>query len=424
MSARAPFVPQRPASRAADAASDSATTKSPGASHEPFRPTGLLDSPAPSSAAGSQAANGSEDKPKVSTKTADSASHGFASKFKPLNLSGLSKKKGDVHPSTGSSHASAKSRQSIDGSSSSVSSSRSFSASHQARLSDHRPVSPFFPSSRGVSANQFRAPTAPPQITRADEFSSNSAHIVSSFTNSDLGDSTDALRHSSGAAVERHRVSHPLDSSFGSHRSRTASQPSLASIHEVAEEDEALSPEKGSADYSAYADSFGQGHTLSGSFEDASQAQQGLRRSIKRNDREEDGDDEYAFGTGAKRYKPDAAYQHELAASYDGHAASMHLPVPEYSRAMTPAHGVPLLVPAMHFVQEPVKTSDAQSASRQALYQLLGQDLDIFVEANADSYEQARKKWAECSVEEWTKGADDIATRFGRMLDYVKDHMT
>ncbi|OSC99755.1 hypothetical protein PYCCODRAFT_1437936 [Trametes coccinea BRFM310] len=305
MSARAPFVPQRPASRTSEKPSDSATTKSPGAGHEPFRPTGLLDGPAPSSVDSSQAANGSEDKPKVMTKSAESASHGFASKFKPLNLSGLAKKKSDVHPPSNP----AKSRQSIDGSAPSVSSSKPFSAGHHARLADNRPVSPFFASSRAHSVNQFRAPTAPPQITRTDDFSSNSAHIVSSCTGSGLDDSADALRHSFAPGIERSRLSHPLDNSFGSHRSRTASQPSLASIHEVAEEDEGMAMEKGSIGYSDYADPFGPGHPMSGSFDNANSPQQGLRRSIKRNDREEDGDDEYAYGTGAKRYKSDAGYQ-------------------------------------------------------------------------------------------------------------------
>ena len=44
--------------------------------------------------------------------------------------------------------------------------------------------------------------------------------------------------------------------------------------------------------------------------------------------------------------------------------------------------------------------------SKQALYQLLGQDLDIYVEAHAVAYEQMRKKWTECSIDEWKKGAD------------------
>ena len=75
-------------------------------------------------------------------------------------------------------------------------------------------------------------------------------------------------------------------------------------------------------------------------------------------------------------------------------------------------------------------------APKQALYQLLGQDLDIWVEAHADGYEQARKKWSECSMEEWTKGADgtwtlfrvihslkiirpDLVVRFSKLLDFV-----
>ncbi len=73
---------------------------------------------------------------------------------------------------------------------------------------------------------------------------------------------------------------------------------------------------------------------------------------------------------------------------------------------------------------------------QQALYQLLGQDLDIWVEAHADVYDQAKKKWSECSMEEWTKGADgtcpyprvihsltllrpDLAVRFSKLLDFV-----
>ncbi|KAL7286022.1 hypothetical protein ACG7TL_001139 [Trametes sanguinea] len=129
---------------------------------------------------------------------------------------------------------------------------------------------------------------------------------------------------------------------------------------------------------------------------------------MKRNDRGEDGDDEYAYGTGAKRYKSDAGYQHD---SYDGHAAASRLPVSEYPRAMTPAAAYALLS---------LSLEDERCAV--GVYQLLGQDFDIFVEANADSYDQARKKWAECSGEEWTKGVH-IAVRFGKMLDYVKDHM-
>ena len=52
-----------------------------------------------------------------------------------------------------------------------------------------------------------------------------------------------------------------------------------------------------------------------------------------------------------------------------------------------------------------------------------------------DTYEQAKKKWAECSMDEWTAGADgtpaagysyqaltsaaEITDKFSKMLDFV-----
>lgn len=41
-----------------------------------------------------------------------------------------------------------------------------------------------------------------------------------------------------------------------------------------------------------------------------------------------------------------------------------------------------------------------------ALHRLLGQDLDTYVDTHVDAYDQAKKKWAECSNEEWKAGAD------------------
>ncbi|KAH9932008.1 uncharacterized protein BXZ73DRAFT_101388 [Epithele typhae] len=68
--------------------------------------------------------------------------------------------------------------------------------------------------------------------------------------------------------------------------------------------------------------------------------------------------------------------------------------------------------------------------SKQALYRLLGQDLEACIEERAEEYERARKKWAECSDEEWANGAnvhggaDRAVARFGKMLDFVKDRMS
>ncbi len=73
----------------------------------------------------------------------------------------------------------------------------------------------------------------------------------------------------------------------------------------------------------------------------------------------------------------------------------------EFERTVTPAQSLPIVA------QDNRKTKGDRD-SKQALYTLLGQDLDIYVEAHADSYEQARKKWSECSQEEWTRGADGM----------------
>ena len=74
---------------------------------------------------------------------------------------------------------------------------------------------------------------------------------------------------------------------------------------------------------------------------------------------------------------------------------------------MTPAHvGGPLFAPSAQFPPGSVKGPDDMDKHRRALYMLLGQDFDVVMEAHADAYQQARKKWSECSVEEWTQGAD------------------
>lgn len=41
-----------------------------------------------------------------------------------------------------------------------------------------------------------------------------------------------------------------------------------------------------------------------------------------------------------------------------------------------------------------------------SLYTLLGQDLDAYMDAHLRDYEEARKKWAECTIDEWQAGAD------------------
>ena len=43
-----------------------------------------------------------------------------------------------------------------------------------------------------------------------------------------------------------------------------------------------------------------------------------------------------------------------------------------------------------------------------ALLQLFGQETDMFINAHLDAYEDAKKKWANCSIDEWKAGADGM----------------
>ena len=54
----------------------------------------------------------------------------------------------------------------------------------------------------------------------------------------------------------------------------------------------------------------------------------------------------------------------------------------------------------------PARLDKQQVVQGLALHRLLGQDLDIYVEAHVEAYEQAKKKWSECSMDEWKVGAD------------------
>ncbi|EIW53767.1 uncharacterized protein TRAVEDRAFT_60994 [Trametes versicolor FP-101664 SS1] len=411
MSARAPFVPQRPASRTAEPKAAAVPVKSPPAGgHEHFRPNGLLDPP---TGPPGDARNHSEN-PLASSGNSDlSSAQVFAANFRPLNVSGLGKKKSDTT-------SSGKSRQSVDNSAPGL---KAFAPAQQARLGNPRPPSPFFQSSGPPAMNTFKAPAAPAQTSgQNDEFSANKAHTATSAKPPAFDTHLEMQgKPMSGPPPDQFRFSHGLDASYHSLRSRTASQPSLASIHEVAEEEEHTSSRKvpsvnGYSEYAGYADDSGFSDGDDGHY------QQGLRRSAKRPDRTDEDEDEYEYGTGAKRYK--TAPQNDPSGTYNGRGTPARYPGGDFDRAVTPAHGVPLLAPPAHFQPEPPKSMIDQSDGRQALYRLLGQDLETFVEGHADAYEQARRKWADCSVEEWSKGADELGGRFGKMLDYVKDHMT
>ncbi|RDX42289.1 hypothetical protein OH76DRAFT_135455 [Lentinus brumalis] len=409
MSARAPFVP-RPASRI-DAATDQppASRSPPPAGYESFRPTGLLspDAHIPSGDSSHNVLDGSD----------GSSAHPSSAGFKPLNLSGLGKAKNG--PQGPLSSRTSKPRSSHD---SSVRSPKPFSSVQHKHLAAPRPSSPFFPNAGLNSMNVFRAP-APPQMLHpsgSDEMSSNKAHTVNSSEDSARRMADMPGRPPSAQASDTFRFMDP--SLVSGHRApRSSSHPSLASIHEVEEEHETNSPHK-VQQMGPPMDPHSQG-SYSGDyvedFEDSGHAEsphftQGMRRVSKRPERAPE-EDEYEYGTGAKRYK--MAPQDEYAMSFGGRTTPVRYSGGEFERTATPAQSAPVLPP-------PATRKVGGDEHKQALYRLLGQDLDICVEAHADAYEQARKKWSECSIEEWTQGADELATRFGKMLDFVKDNMS
>ena len=43
-----------------------------------------------------------------------------------------------------------------------------------------------------------------------------------------------------------------------------------------------------------------------------------------------------------------------------------------------------------------------------ALHLLLGRNLNAYVDSHANSYENSKKKWTECTMDEWIAGADGI----------------
>ena len=158
--------------------------------------------------------------------------------------------------------------------------------------------------------NVFRSP-APPQMLQpgnGDDLSSNKAHIVTPTENPGRGMKDIPGRPPSAQPSDAFRFVDP--SLVTAHRApRSSSHPSLASIHEVDEEAETASPRK-VQQIGPPIDHHSQG-SYSGDyvedFEDSGHAEsahftQVIRRVSKRPDRAVE-EDEYEYGTGAKRYK-------------------------------------------------------------------------------------------------------------------------
>ena len=295
MSTRAPFIP-RPASRmdANGAEKVRSPVFPPATAYEPFRTNGLLS-------ADPQAHISGEHPPRPPTETPP---HPPSAKFKPLNLSGLGKLKNGPQPRQP--HM----QSSFDSSGSHPRSPKPIPPGQQKHLAATQPSSPFFPNTGLVSMNAFRAPLTPAHTRHSpenDSFSSNKAHIVPHMNSLTLGNPQDAQDKPS--SVHDSDAFRFFDPSHSGNRSRTASHPSLASIHEVNEENESAASRNAqpmgpppSPAHDNFGSEYRPGDFLGPSQQDEQLAQT-LHRPTKRSEPALEVGEAYEYGTDPKRYK-------------------------------------------------------------------------------------------------------------------------
>ncbi|KAI0342547.1 hypothetical protein BDW22DRAFT_1484753 [Trametopsis cervina] len=141
------------------------------------------------------------------------------------------------------------------------------------------------------------------------------------------------------------------------------------------------------------------------------------RRVLKRVERVDDKDNNGDYGN-PKRYKLDDDDDVPSACDSHGNLLTSYPFSPQRSPSPAVSHAGSLYASSG---QPPAPIPDVRK--NHAIARLLGQDLDSYVSTHQDIYEDAKKKWTECTIEEWKTGADELAGRFSHLLDYVKDHM-
>ncbi|GJE97587.1 hypothetical protein PsYK624_138080 [Phanerochaete sordida] len=386
MSARQPFVPQqKPPFRAQpDVEQPSGHSDSTNATH--------LNGPVPNSGF-SHTSSGSHD-------TLTSFVSPLNGINKPLNINGLARAKFS------------NARRSFEDSSSRAHSPRPSLAQHAARIptsvgllstaSGLSPMSAFRPSLVQPASKSHSAAVS-------DDFSANQAHIPSSMT--DLDDVEDA---------KRNNYISPPPPGFRRH---VHSRTSLEDIREEAEDElEALDPGSSSEaqrhqhDANFQEDSSSIIYNAAFSPSESMRNKPPLRRVTKRIERQEDMDPEDR-PRAAKRARVDKPEDSRVRGEQD-----------EKSDFGTPPPPPPFSLPSMRTPSPPPygyqRPGDVPEREDHAVRRLLGRDLDAYVSAHISTYEEAKKKWSECSQDEWVAGAQEIADRFTELIDFVKDHMT
>ncbi|KLO11544.1 hypothetical protein SCHPADRAFT_998794 [Schizopora paradoxa] len=72
----------------------------------------------------------------------------------------------------------------------------------------------------------------------------------------------------------------------------------------------------------------------------------------------------------------------------------------------------------------PQFTAKQRTAHEQALFKLLGTDLEECLTSNAATYEAEKRRWTESTLEEWREGSTELGEDFNKIVTFVKDHMT
>ncbi|OCH87588.1 hypothetical protein OBBRIDRAFT_827616 [Obba rivulosa] len=428
MSARTPFIPQKSsASRSQTPAQTDQNSSVSQPLQDSFRPNGLLPvSPEPETDGRNQSNTRSHLQDPSQPDSLNSLQNGIN---KPLNLSGFAKKNKSQHQLVS---VSGKSRKSAENASPDSRTQKPFSPHQQAlRTMAPRPSSPFFPNSNGsVSMSAFRTPTAPASSRlhssiSAQEFDNHGTHIPTSNANN--ASQTSALAQAA-ASVNRYQSLPSHRTAHAEARTRSISHPSLENIQEATEEDDGDRSFTNHANMQDMADI--QRQTSEGLYDDfgdgnSDHGQQTLRRTNKRFHGTEEEEEELNYGNVPKRYKVDEASNDLQRPQSRMSTPAAHFPPPSHmdrGRFQPPAAESG----AYDQLQTPAHISAGKQPSQDdhALHRLLGQDLEAYVDLNVENYEQSKKKWSECPVDEWKAGADVLAGKFTKLLDFVKEHMT
>ncbi|EPQ54166.1 hypothetical protein GLOTRDRAFT_130552 [Gloeophyllum trabeum ATCC 11539] len=438
MSARQPFVPSRPASRAAASAGQEDALGLP--KPAPLRPQSASGGRPTSEQEGTASIITEQYGIRATVATTDGSNVNalITSVNKPLNISGLMQKKSNRSPHLAN-HAlpGLNSRKSFsandENSHSPVLNSTAQRTPHIASSSAAvgRPASPFplsnfkapaFPSSRLATGT--RNMTSISDRSPVGQSGSGNAHtshpVAAPGTNAlDTGDNIPS-------SLERSAHSPSPFSPLGMfcppdlsvpptnfHPMKSFGIPTLEKIHENAE---------------VWAD---QSLDRSGPVSLDEHTEPILRRVQKRSRAHEVSDDDYGVELEAKRWRasPAGDAQRDIASrGSTGSRRPTPLSHPGYQTAAT-VIDVDERANDLQTNRGNAYSTGSGGPSRPMecgggiVHRLFGLEPYASVDEYLGAYEAAKRRWTECTLEEWQTGADEMMSKFGEVMDFVKDHL-